>query len=78
MHPEDAQACTQICHEFTTAITVVVVRSQLMQRQLLRATGLTNLERELLLGNAAATLASVRGLSDHVATLQRLSEQPAR
>jgi hypothetical protein len=44
------------------SLTVITARAQLLQRQLLRANGLTNLERDTMSGNLAALLTEVRVL----------------
>lgn len=50
-------------------LTAISGRTQLLQRQILRADGLTNLERDQLLGNVVAVLAAVQLLEGRIETL---------
>jgi hypothetical protein len=50
-------------------LTTILSRAQLLQRQLLRADGLSTPERALLLGNLAAVLAAAQQLESHLQTL---------
>jgi hypothetical protein len=47
-------------HDLLNSLSVITARVQLLQRQLLRANGLTNLERDKMHGNLAALLTEVR------------------
>ena len=53
-------------HELRAPLTVVTARGQHLQRQLLRADGLGNLERELMLGNLATMLGELQRLGDRI------------
>jgi signal transduction histidine kinase len=62
-------------HDLLTPLTVIAAQTQLLQRRLRRADGLSTLERDLLLGNVANTLVAVQQLT---AQLERmLSGRPA-
>src|SRR4051812_46580738 len=49
--------------DLRNSLSVIMVRMQLQQRQLLRADGLLNIQRDQLLDNLATTLAEVRRMS---------------
>ena len=66
MPSDDSGAWTLQHHELMSPVTAILGCTQLLQRQILRASGLTNLERDLLLGNLAAIALSTRGLGDQV------------
>lgn len=57
------------------ALTAITAQMQLMQRRLLRADGLSNLERDWLLGTVADTLAAVQQLNTQV-VLRRTQDDP--
>lgn len=48
--------------DLPVALTAITAQLHLLQRRLLRADGLSNLERDLLLGTVATVLTSVRDL----------------
>ena len=56
-------------------LTAISERTQLLQRQILRANGLTHLERDQLLGNVVAVLAAVQLLGGRIETLIPPGEQ---
>jgi hypothetical protein len=64
--PTDELDWNQTLHEMMEPISVVTGHSQLLQRQILRADGLTNLERDLMLGNVAAVLDAMQMLAGRV------------
>lgn len=68
--------------ELRNALNVITGRTQLLQRQVLRADGLLNLERDQLLSGLAATLEDVRRmglrLEDAIAEQATLSDMPTR
>lgn len=72
MSPEDprpdpsAVDRDRLRYEFSTPLTVITARAQLLQRQLLRANGLVNLERDQMLGNLTALLTEVHLLSTRI------------
>ncbi|MDQ2654275.1 MAG: hypothetical protein M3Z20_14675 [Chloroflexota bacterium] len=47
-------------HDLLNSLSVITARVQLLQRQLLRADGLANLERDKMRGNLAALLTEIR------------------
>jgi hypothetical protein len=57
MGPDTTQPWSGLPQDLQSPITVISDRLGLLQRQLLRADGLTTLEREMMLG----TLAAARG-----------------
>ena len=61
-HPETEER-DAIRTDLRNALNVITGRAQLLQRQLLRADGLLNLERDQMLDGLAATLADVRRMS---------------
>lgn len=59
------------------ALNVITGRTQLLQRQILRADGLLNLERNLILDGLAATLDDVRRMGLHLEDLLVEKDSPA-
>ncbi len=75
MSPDDPQPDAaaaerdRMRHELATPLTTILSRAQLLQRQVLRADGLSTLDRTLLLGNVAAVLAAARLLESQLQAL---------
>jgi hypothetical protein len=82
MSPEDpssdpsAADRDRLRYELSTPLTVITGRAQLLQRQLLRANGLVNLERDQMLGNLAALLTEVHLLSTRIESVIGLEAAP--
>lgn len=53
-------------HDLLNSLSVITARTQLLQRQLLRADGLENLERDKMRGNLAALLKEVNILGTRI------------
>lgn len=53
--------------DVATVLTAITGQMQLLQRRVLRADGLSHLERELLLGNVAEVLSVVQRLHQRLA-----------
>ena len=53
-------------HDLLNSLSVITARTQLLQRQLLRADSLANLERDKLQGNLAALLQEVNILGTRI------------
>lgn len=58
-------------HELFTSLTVIATRSDLLRRQILRADGLTTLERDHLLDGLAATRTAAERLHEQLEALLR-------
>lgn len=56
-------------HDLLTPLTAISAQTQLMQRRVLRADGLSNLERDMMLGTLATTMTEIQRLT---AQLERL------
>ena len=59
----DAEERDAIRTDLRNALNVITGRTQLLQRQVLRADGLLNLERDQMLDGLTATLADVRRMT---------------
>ena len=53
-------------HDLLNSLSVITVRCQLLQRQLLRANGLAHRERDQMRGNLGALLTEVKVLGLHI------------
>lgn len=62
-HPDPPTAHDHHRHDLFSTLTVISAQTQLLQRRLLRADGLSSLERDLLLGTIASTMVSLQQLS---------------
>jgi signal transduction histidine kinase len=66
---KDSLSWNQIHHELMSPLTVIAGHTQLLQRQILRANGLTNLERDHLLDDVVSVLGAVETLEAQIGAL---------
>ena len=69
MFPDNTHARSLQHHHLMAPITVISGYTQLLQRQVLRARGLTTLERDQLLGNLAAMRDAAQAMCDRLEVL---------
>jgi hypothetical protein len=74
--PDDIPTWILKYHRLMAPVTALSGQAQLLRRQLLRADGLTNLERDMLLGTLASMMASVEALGDEARTWAAEDEAP--
>jgi hypothetical protein len=70
----EALVLNRFHHELLDPITAITVCTQLLRRQILRADGLTNLERDQMLGTVASIASTVLAMEDHVQARLALAE----
>jgi len=64
--------------DIPATVTAIIYQLELIQRRLLRADGLSNLEREMLLGTVAEMLVMVHKLNEQVAPYLELHDMTPR
>jgi signal transduction histidine kinase len=73
---ENNQIWRQFQHDLLSPLTVISGSTQLLQRQILRADGLSDLDRDQLLGNVIAVLGAAETLEARIGALVRTSAAP--
>jgi hypothetical protein len=74
MPPDDIPTWIFQYHHLMAPVTALSGHGQLLRRQILRSDGLSNLERDMLLGTLATMMSSVQTLRDHVDAIPENNE----
>ena len=64
--PPDNADVWDLHHDLMSPVAVILGSTQLLQRRVLRADGLSTLERDLMLGNLASIVAAIHDLTAQV------------
>ncbi len=69
MQSKSSPSWNQIHHDLMSPLTVITGHTQLLQRQILRADGLTTRERDQLLDSVVSVLGAVQTLEGRIGAL---------
>lgn len=64
--PDNADTWLLLHHDLMSPVTIILGTTQLLQRRLLRADGLSTLERDWMLGNLVTTMTAIHELTARV------------